>query len=122
VPLLNPASYRGQMLRLVICLFSLMMLVTLPLQKAHQLRIHYRTTQIRRSFERHANLAEAEAGPSDEVGHEAAKPSRFAWVTPEPVPAIQIYRANPGAIPRPNPRMFLRLKLGPPSGSQDPLV
>jgi hypothetical protein len=121
-PLLNSASYRGRMLRLVICLFSLLMLITLPAGRAHQLQAHYRTTQIRRSLQRHAYVAQAEAGASDEVSYEALVPPRFAWMT-DPAPPLQVYRTNPGAIPSPNPRLLLRLKLGPPSsGSQDPLV
>jgi hypothetical protein len=112
------------MFRLAICLFSLLMLTTLPLEKAHQLRVHYRTTQIRRSFQRHAYVAECEPGSSDQVSNEASEPLRFSWVIPElnSALAVQIHCADPGAIPRPNPRLFLHLKLAPPSGSQDPLV
>jgi hypothetical protein len=110
------------MLRLAICLLSLLVLITLPAGRAHELQTHYRTTQLRQSFEGHAYVAQAEAGEFDQVSYEASLPSWSAWMRPDPAPAMQIYRTEPGAIPSPN-RLLLRLKLGPPSsGSQDPLV
>jgi hypothetical protein len=116
-----PKGGWSRMLRLTMCLLSLVVLATLPAERPHQFRVHYRTAQVRRTFERHADLAHSGAGPSERVAHEASIPSLFPWLRPDPAPAARISRAD-SVVLAPNPRLLLRLKLGPPSGNQDPLV
>jgi hypothetical protein len=58
------------------CLLSLLMLMTLPIQRAHQFEPHYRGSQIRRTFERHSALAHSnDAGAADRVNAEALRPT-----------------------------------------------
>jgi hypothetical protein len=109
------------MLRLAMCLLSLAVLATLPAERPHQFRVHYRAAQVRRTFGQHAYVAHSEAGPSERVAREASVPSLFPWLRPDPALAADISRADTVVLV-PNPRLLLRLKLGPPSGSQDPLV
>jgi hypothetical protein len=114
---------RNLTLQVVLCLLSLAMLVTLPIQRAHQFRIHYRTTQIRRTFERHAEVAESAQHGLDRVGEEASRAVPFlVTVVAEPVPGTVVV-GEPTATPLLDiPRLLSRLKLGPSSDGQDPFA
>lgn len=101
------------------------MLVTLPMQRAHQFQVHYRTTQIRRNFERHSELAQSAKGAMDRVAEAASQPLELSWIEPEPEITATPINEPEARTTRPISisRMLARLKLGPSSsGGQDPLV
>lgn len=112
----------NHIIQTVLCLLSLLMLTTLPIQRAHQFQPHYRTTQIRRIFERHSVLAHSDNTTSDRLNTEAPGPAIPVHI--EPVsPPLGLRTGCLRPIPISIPNQFVRLKLGPPSsGGQDPLV
>jgi hypothetical protein len=117
------SNHRGRLVRLAIGLFSLLMLATLPVQRAHQFETHYRTTQIRRTFERHAEVAHSDASVADKAAQEAPVPSFLALVAPDVAtgPIILVDRSD--QFPHPQRAPHLRRKLGPSaSDGQDPLI
>jgi hypothetical protein len=108
----------------VLCLFSLLMLVTLPIQRSHEFRVHYRSDRVRRTLEHHSELAQSAPGAVDRVVKEAWRPAEIWWIEPEPAltPVITTNEFT-DRIPVPISKLLSRLKLGrSSSGGQDPLV
>jgi hypothetical protein len=115
--------HRGRLIQLAIGLFSLLMLTTLPVQRAHQFQAHYRTPQIRRTFERHAEVAHSDASVADKAAHDSPLPLFLASVAPDSAtrPIVRVDRSD--QFPNPQRAPHLRLKLGPSaSDGQDPLI
>jgi hypothetical protein len=115
---------RSLTVQVVFCLLSLVMLVTLPIQRAHQFRIHYRTTQVRRTFERHSEFAESAQQGLDSVGEEATRAVPFSLpLIAEPDPdTVVVTQSTATTALLDIPRLLSRLKLGPPSDGQDPFL
>jgi len=110
-------------IQLVLCLLSLLMLVTLPIQRSHEFRIHFRSERVRRTLEHHSELAQSAPGVVDRVVQEAWRPAGSWWVEPEPAVVAFITNEFTDRVPVPISRLLSRLKLGPSSsGGQDPLV
>src|SRR5271154_5932089 len=77
--------------QLVFCLLSLLMFVPLPIQRAHDFQVHYRTDPVRRTLEHHSELAQSAPGALDRAVKEACRPATVWWIEPEPAatpPAI----------------------------------
>jgi len=99
------------------------MFLTLPIQRPHQLKVHYRTAQIRRTFERHAYVAHSDSPRSDKLAQDSQLPEFPLLVELKPMagPSVSVEHADQSLVPI--PRLLVRLKLGSPfSGSQDPLL
>lgn len=113
----------GRTVKVVLCLLSLLMLMTLPIQRAHQFQVHYRTSQIRRTFERHSELAASAQGGPEQLANEASHRPALSWILPEPASKPIIVSESGDQIPVSIPRLLVRLKLGMrSSGGQDSLV
>jgi hypothetical protein len=109
--------------QLALGLLGLLMFVTLPIQRAHQLRVHYRTEPVRRTLERHSEVAQSVPAAPDLVVKEAWRPATIWFLEPEvatPPPAIYEFADY---FPVPISRLLSRLKLGRRSSNgQDPLL
>jgi hypothetical protein len=106
------------------CLASVvvaLVLLAFPMQRTHQFTDHFRTSEARRSVERHTFLGQPELDPAERVTYCAALP-----VLPVPIETNGDVRPRTGiefAPPVPLQRLLSRLKLGPSRGSgPDPLL
>ena len=75
-------AIRARALTLLICLLSLLTLITSPVQRAHQLGTHYRSSEIRREFVRHAYVDHAGPGQSSNVIRDVAQAAFPVWLRP----------------------------------------
>lgn len=116
-------NHPGRFIRLALGLLSLVMLATLPVQRAHQFEAHYRPTQIRRTLERHAEVTHSDASVADKAAHEAPLLSFLTLVALDAAarPIIRVDRSD--QFPNPQRTPHLHLKLGASaSDGQDPLI
>jgi len=112
-------------LTLLICLLSLLTLITSPVQRAHQLGTHYRSSEIRREFGRHAYVDHAGPGQSSNVIRDVAQPAFPVWLRPITIAdqTIAIKSTGQSDLADPIACFLIRLKLGSSSSeSQDPLA
>jgi hypothetical protein len=103
---------------------SLVVVLTLlafPMQRTHQFTDHFRTSEARRSVERHTFLGQPELDPAERVAYCAGLPT-----LPVRIEIIGDVKPRTGiefAPPVPLQRLLSRLKLGPSRGSgPDPLL
>jgi hypothetical protein len=117
---------RANALTFFVCFLSLLVLIMSPIQRAHQFGAHYRTSEIRRDFGRHAYVAHSESNPSSNIVPDGARPPFPAWIKPIVVTLDQraaIRSAGRAEVIVPLSCLLVRLKLGSPSsGNQDPLA
>lgn len=105
------------------CIVSLLMLITLSAQRAHQFVPHYRMAQVRRTAERHSVAAHSNVNPTDKADQVLATRAFSDLVEPKESiePLVEMDPVTRVRIPI--PRLLSRLKLGPPSSdSLDPLI
>jgi hypothetical protein len=101
-------------------LLCLLMLLTFPIRPIHLSAPHLRTSEVRRSIERHTFLAQPEVDSSDRI-------APCVLLSTLPVP-LEIHSdkqlvENPELANIPPTRLLLRLKTGPPSANaSDPLI
>jgi hypothetical protein len=118
---------RANALTFFVCFLSLLVLIMSPIQRAHQFGAHYRTSEIRRDFGRHAYVAHSESNPSSNIVPDGTRPPFPAWIKPVVVTLDQkrsaIRSADQAEVIVPLSCLLVRLKLGSPSsGNQDPLA
>jgi hypothetical protein len=113
---LKPAA----IFNLVVCAFSVLMLLTLPIRSAHQYQNHFRSPEVRRTIERHTFFAHTNIGPAERISHSAVQPTLLASVEDED--AIEPAGNREFSPPILTSRLLLRPKLGSRSNSQDPLL
>ncbi|MGA2412345.1 MAG: hypothetical protein ABSG46_18420, partial [Candidatus Binataceae bacterium] len=102
---------------------GLLMLLTMPIQRPHQFSVHYRTTQIRRTYQRYNCVAHSQPGPSDRLAGDGMAPAVFKWLQPEAATKPLISNELLNETPVPLSHLLSRLKLGSPaSDKQDPLL
>lgn len=121
VPLHVSPRKAAELMGLTASLISVLMLLAFPVQRTHRFTDHFRTSEVRRSIERHTFVAQPEADPAERVAHCAVLPA-----FPVPVPTDGKVRPLAGFEYAPRvslTRFLLRLKLGPSRASaQDPLL
>lgn len=102
----------ASLLHALACLFSLVMLVSFPITKAHHFETHFRNPEVRRPVLRHTSMSQ----PEDN------RPERVVRYDIRPTPLIPVDSASnlkplakfAAAVSRtPLRRRLLRLKLGP---------
>lgn len=98
-----------------------LILLAFPMQRTHQFTDHFRTSEARRSVERHTFLAQPELDPAERVAYCACLPA-----LPVPIETsgdIKPHTSIEFAPDVPLRRILFHLKLGPSRGSgPDPLL
>jgi hypothetical protein len=108
-------------LRLMACLASVVMLVTLSAPRGHQVADHFRFPEIRRAVEQHTFVDKSKIDAYESISANYVRPSSLFQIDTDlgvkpsrdltPVPTVPISR------------LLLRIKLGPSrSSTPDPLL
>lgn len=111
----------ASLFNLAVCIVSVLMLLTFPMQRVHQYTNHFRTPQVRRLIERHTSVAQPEAGTTERIAYQAVLPTLAETIeTGDVVAPVVDIECSPQV---PLSRLLLRLKQGfSRSSSQDPLL
>jgi hypothetical protein len=109
------------LLRVVACVLSVAMLLSLVIAKSHNFGAHFRTPEVRRTTMRHTTAAHSYDSSCERVAHSNIQPARFAPIhlQREIIPLENFALASEVPLPR----LLSRLKLNPAgSGGLDPLL
>ena len=112
---------RPNIAELAVCLGVVLMLLTLPVPRAHQFTDHFRAPEVRRSVERNVFLERTKSDASERISTHYLQPTGlFRADTEDSVKPFREFALTPRV---PLTRLLLRLKLGPSrSGTPDPLL
>jgi hypothetical protein len=115
------ANEPGSRIARVTALVGLLMMLTFPMQPAHQFSDHFRADEARQTIERHTFLAQRPAGPTERIAQCAVRPAlsvRIAIPSEVNPPPASEFTSDIPLI-----RLLLRLKLGPShTSAQDPFI
>lgn len=107
------------MLCLAACVVGALMLLTFPIQSAHQYTNHFRTPQVRRTIERGVFIAHPDTTPTKRIAQQAVFPALLVSLNAGDAKPVTIIYFSPVPISR----LLMHLKLGfSRSGSEDPLL